>query len=208
VVEPNWLTTAQAGRRLGVDPTVVIKWVKVGRLRGRRDEDRWRIDPASVEEELKRISRASWWRRVDMPKGRAEGLQQAATKRLVTAATLWRRDPDNPELTAALIAAIDEPMAHSMRTTRVVDSRGSSSGPAPSPASEPASSSGGWSIVIDAADSPSSGHAGWHGRPPDSGWWMPLLSRGMKLGKLGAWGIGSSFGAYGSAWGCSSSSYR
>ena len=61
-----------------------------------------------------------------MPKGRAEGLQQAATKRLVTAATLWRRDPDNPELTAALIAAIDEPMAHSMRTTRVVDSRGSS----------------------------------------------------------------------------------
>jgi len=100
-----------------------------------------------------------------MPKGRAEGLQQAATKRLVTAATLWRRDPDNPELTAALIAAIDEPMAHSMRTTRVVDSRGSSSGPAPSPASEPASSSGGWSIVIDAADSPSSGYAGWHGRP-------------------------------------------
>ena len=100
-----------------------------------------------------------------MPKGRAEGLQQAATKRLVTAATLWRRDPDNPELTAALIAAIDEPMAHSMRTTSVVDSRGSSSGPAPSPASEPASSSGGWSIVIDAADSPSSGYAGWHGRP-------------------------------------------
>ena len=46
VVQPNWLTTAQAGRRLGVDPTVVIKWVKVGRLRGRRDTDRWRVDPA------------------------------------------------------------------------------------------------------------------------------------------------------------------
>jgi predicted site-specific integrase-resolvase len=59
VVQPNWLTTAQAGRRLGVDPTVVIKWVKVGRLRGRRDADRWRVDPASVEEESKRISRAS-----------------------------------------------------------------------------------------------------------------------------------------------------
>jgi len=112
VVEPNWLTTAQAGRRLGVDPTVVIKWVKVGRLRGRRHEDRWRIDPASVEEELNRISRASWWRRVDMPKGRAEGLQQAATKKLVTAATRWRRDPDHPELTAALIAAIDERTAY------------------------------------------------------------------------------------------------
>ena len=122
MVQPNWLTTAQAGRRLGVDPTVVIKWVKVGRLRGRRDEDRWRIDPASVEEELNRISRASWWRRVDMPKGRAEGLQQAATKRLVKAATRWRRDPDNPELTAALIAAIDERTAYSMQTTRVVDS--------------------------------------------------------------------------------------
>ena len=57
-----------------------------------------------------------------MPKGRAEGLQQAATKRLVTAATLWRRDPENPELTAALITAIDERMAHSMQTTRVVNS--------------------------------------------------------------------------------------
>ena len=122
MVQPNWLTTAQAGRRLGVDPTVVIKWVKVGRLRGRRDEDRWRVDPASVAEELNRISRASWWRRVDMPKGRAEGLQQAATKKFVKVATRWRRDRDNPELTAALITAIDERMAYSMQTTRVVDS--------------------------------------------------------------------------------------
>jgi hypothetical protein len=88
----------------------------------RRHEDRWRIDPGSVEEELKRISRASWWRRVDMPMGRAEGLPQAATKRLVTAATRWRRDPENPELTAALSAAIDERVADSMQTTRVVDS--------------------------------------------------------------------------------------
>jgi hypothetical protein len=57
-----------------------------------------------------------------MPMGRAEGLQQAATKRLVTAATRWRRDPENPELTAALSAAIDERVADSMQTTRVVDS--------------------------------------------------------------------------------------
>jgi hypothetical protein len=34
VVEPNWLTTAQAGKVLGVDHTVVIKWMNVGRLRG------------------------------------------------------------------------------------------------------------------------------------------------------------------------------
>jgi len=47
-----------------------------------------------------------------MPKGMAEGLQQAATKKLVKAATRWRRDPDNPELTAALIAAIDERTAY------------------------------------------------------------------------------------------------
>jgi len=40
VAQPSWLTTAEAGKRLGVDPTVVIKWVKVGGLRGRRDEDR------------------------------------------------------------------------------------------------------------------------------------------------------------------------
>jgi len=100
---------------------VVIKWVRVGRLRGRRDEDRWRIDPGSVEEELRRISRASWWRRVDMPMERAEGLQQAATKRLVKAATAWRRDPTDPELTAALIAAVDDRAAYTMRT-RPVDS--------------------------------------------------------------------------------------
>jgi hypothetical protein len=114
--QPKWLTTAQAGKRLGVDPKVVIKWVRVGRLRGRRDEDRWRVDPASVEEERRRITRASWWRRVDMPQGRAEGLQQAATKRLVKAATLWRQDPTSPELTAALIAAVDDRAAYTMQT--------------------------------------------------------------------------------------------
>ena len=118
MAEPDWLTTAQAGKILGVGPTVVIKWVNVGRLTGRRDEDRWRVDPASVEEEALRLSRASWWRRVDMPMGRAEGLQQAATKRLVKAATAWRRDPTDPELTAALIAAIDEREALTIQTTR------------------------------------------------------------------------------------------
>ena len=56
-----------------------------------------------------------------MPKGRAEGVQQAATKRLVKAATLWRQDPTNPELTAALIAAIDERTAYTMQTTRATD---------------------------------------------------------------------------------------
>ena len=118
MAEPDWLTTAQAGKRLGVDPTVVIKWVNVGRLTGRRDEDRWRVDPASVEAEVRRLSRASWWRRVDMPMGRAEGLQQAATKRLLKAATAWRRDPTDPELTAALIAAVDEREALTIQTTR------------------------------------------------------------------------------------------
>jgi len=56
-----------------------------------------------------------------MPNGRAEGLQQAATKRLVKAATLWRQDPTSRELTAALIAAADERSAYKMQTTRAVD---------------------------------------------------------------------------------------
>lgn len=122
MTEPEEMTTAQAAKRLGVDPSVVIKWVRVGRLRGHRDEDRWRIDPTSVDEEMQRLSRASWWRRVDMPKGRAEGLQQAATKRLVKAATLWRQDPTNPQLTAALIAAVDDRATYAMQTTRSADS--------------------------------------------------------------------------------------
>ena len=104
-----------------MDPTVVIKWVNVGRLSGRRDEDRWRVDPASVEAEVRRLSRASWWRRVDMPMGRAEGVQQSATKRVLKAAAAWRRDPTDPELTAALIAAVDDRAAYTMRT-RPVDS--------------------------------------------------------------------------------------
>ena len=106
--EPGWLTTAQAGKRLGVGPWVVVKWIRVGRLNGRREKDRWRVDSASVEEEVQRVARAGWWRRVDMPPGRAEGIQQSATKRLLKAASSWRKAPDDPELTAALIAAIDE----------------------------------------------------------------------------------------------------
>ena len=53
-----------------------------------------------------------------MPMGRAEGLQQAAAKRLLKAATAWHRDPTDPELTAALIAGIDEREAHTIQTTR------------------------------------------------------------------------------------------
>ena len=51
-----------------------------------------------------------------MPMERAEGLQQAATKRLVKAATAWPRDPTDPELTAAFIAAVDDRAAYTMQT--------------------------------------------------------------------------------------------
>src|SRR5690349_24245599 len=78
--EPGWLTTAQAGKRLGVGPWVVVKWIRVGRLKGHREKDRWRVDSASVEEEVQRVARAGWWRRVDMPPGRAEGIQQSDRK--------------------------------------------------------------------------------------------------------------------------------
>ena len=116
--EPRWLTTAQAGKLLGVGPSVVVKWIRVGRLKGRREQDRWRVDPASVEEEAQRVARAGWWRRVDMPLGRAEAIQQSATKRLLRAASSWRRAPGDPELTAALIAAIDERERLSMTAKR------------------------------------------------------------------------------------------
>jgi len=53
-----------------------------------------------------------------MPMGRAEGLQQSATKRVLKAAAAWRRDPTDPELTAALIAAIEEREALTIQTTR------------------------------------------------------------------------------------------
>jgi len=39
----DWLTTAAAGKRLGVAPGVVTRWIRVGRLRGRREQDRWRV---------------------------------------------------------------------------------------------------------------------------------------------------------------------
>jgi hypothetical protein len=119
--DDNWLTTAAAGKRLGVAPKVVVQWVQAGRLNGRRDNDRWRVEPASVEDERQRLSRASWWRRVDMRPGRAESLQQSATKRLMKAASAWRRNPDDPQLTDALIAAIDERESLSIRAGREVE---------------------------------------------------------------------------------------
>jgi hypothetical protein len=76
----------------------VVHWIHTGRL-CRRDDDRWRVDPASVNEELKRLSRASWWRRVDVSIGYSQNEQQAATKRLLRAASAWRRNPTDPDLT-------------------------------------------------------------------------------------------------------------
>ncbi len=114
----RWLTTAQAGQRLGVAPNVVVKWVRVGRLQARRDHDRWRVDPDSVTAEQARLARASWWRRVDMPLTHAEGLQQSATKRLLRAAAAWRDHPADPALTAALIAAVDERQTLTIRVAR------------------------------------------------------------------------------------------
>jgi hypothetical protein len=114
--DDNRLTTAATGKRLGVAPKVVVQWVQAGRINGRRDSDRWRVDPASVEDERQRLSRASWWRRVDMRPGRAEGVQQSATKRLLKAASAWRRHSKDPQLTDALIAAIGERESLSIRT--------------------------------------------------------------------------------------------
>jgi excisionase family DNA binding protein len=118
VSDGEWLTTAAAGKRLSVPPDTVVQWVKNGRLVGRRDGDRWRVDPASVDEEQQRVARASWWRRVDAPMGRARGEQQAATKRLIKAAFAWRADPTDPQLTAAMIEAVDERQARSVHSKR------------------------------------------------------------------------------------------
>lgn len=104
----DWLTTEAAGKRLGVASGVIANWVRLGRLRGRKDGDRWLVDPSSVDEELARVSRASWWRRVDLPERQAQQVQAVATKRLLKAATDWRADPRNPALEAALIEAVDE----------------------------------------------------------------------------------------------------
>lgn len=116
--ETPWLTTAQAGKRLGVAPNVVVNWVRVGRLAGRREQDRWRVDPDSVTAEQTKLARASWWRRADLPLGQAEGLRQAATKRLLRAAVAWRGNPSDPHLTSALIAAIDERQMLTIRVAR------------------------------------------------------------------------------------------
>ncbi len=120
-VPGEWLTTAAAGKRLGVSPGVVTRWIAVGRLHGRRYGGRWRVDPASVEQELHRLSRASWWRRVDLPEAKAQKLQAAATRRLVLAASAWRQNPADPHLTQALIAAIDERDALYMRAKKHTD---------------------------------------------------------------------------------------
>jgi len=92
-----------------------------GRLRGRREQDRWRVDPTSVDEELPRPSRASWWRRVDLPERKAEDLQGSATKRLIKAAGAWRRDPSSAQLAEELITAIDEREALTIRAKRATN---------------------------------------------------------------------------------------
>jgi hypothetical protein len=81
-----WVVPTATLEELGADSLAAAEIIADVEIRtGRRDEGRWCVDPASVE--LQRLSRASWWRRVDMPKGKAEGLQQAATKRLIKAAS-------------------------------------------------------------------------------------------------------------------------
>ncbi len=117
-VPDGWLTTAAAGKRLGVSPGVITNWIRVGRQRGDRQEDRWRVDPTSVDDELERRARASWWRKVDLPERKAHDLQAAATRRLMTAASAWRRDPSNAQLTEALITAVDDREALIMRSKK------------------------------------------------------------------------------------------
>lgn len=48
---PLWLTTAQAGRRLGVAPETVARWCQSGRLRARRQGPRWMVCRESVRAE-------------------------------------------------------------------------------------------------------------------------------------------------------------
>jgi len=75
-------------------------------------------DPTSVDEELQRVSRASWCRRLDLPERKAEDIQAAATKRLIKAASAWRRDPSSTQRAQELITAIDEREALIMRSKK------------------------------------------------------------------------------------------
>ncbi len=63
-----------------------------------------------------------------MPRGKAEGLQRSATMRLLKAASEWRADPGDPDLTAALIAAVDQRDALIFQPRRAVTDPGERDG--------------------------------------------------------------------------------
>lgn len=118
MADQSWLTTGEATRLLGVTPERARQWAGSGRLLGRlADDGTWCLEPASVDQELGRIQRASWWRRDGLSRDQANEARRNYTRRLIEAAVAWRESPDDPDVIHALQAAIDD------RRAREVDDR-------------------------------------------------------------------------------------
>ncbi len=97
MTDQSWLTTGEAARLLGVSPERARQWAATGRLHGRlADDGTWCLDPTSVEQELRRIQRASWWRRDGLSRDQANEARRTSTRRLFEAAVAWRESPDDP----------------------------------------------------------------------------------------------------------------
>ncbi len=89
----HFLSTVEAAKALGISPALVRRWADIGRLCGRKVAGHWEIEAESLDEQVRRVHQASWWRRDTLTSSQANTRRGRATRRVIDAAHAWRANP-------------------------------------------------------------------------------------------------------------------